>query len=44
MPVMLKVRELQQSQLVVEVQVDLAHWKNSEKTEKAQKESSSEES
>ncbi len=44
MPVMLKVRELQQSQLVVEVQVDLAHWKNSEKTEKARKESSSEES
>lgn len=44
MPVMLKVRELQQSQLVVEVQVDLAHWKNSEKTEKAHQESSSEES
>ncbi len=34
MPVILKVRELQQSQLVVEVQVDLAHWKKTEKTGK----------
>ncbi len=31
MPVILKVRELQQSQLVVEVQVDLADWKTSPK-------------
>ena len=44
MPVMLKVRELQQSQLVVEVQVDLAHWKNSGETEKEYKENSLKES
>jgi ParB family chromosome partitioning protein len=36
MPVILKVRELQQSQLVVEVQVDLANWKKTEKTGKVE--------
>ncbi len=37
MPVILKVRELQQSQLVVEVRVDLAHWKDTENAGKAEK-------
>ena len=34
LPVVLKVRELQQSQLVVEVQVNLGNWNKTEKTKK----------